>query len=103
MSDASFGPAPYPLPSSKLLYLKRGMEGPSAGLDISNDAPPASAAWERTNTLFTNEKAGMKGFDKDKVKKIIYEMSKVCKNPSSALLVRSLTYRPGAVRLRDLI
>ena len=37
----------------------------------------AGSAWERTNTVFTNEKAGMKGIDKDKVKRIIYEMSKV--------------------------
>jgi hypothetical protein len=27
--------------------------------------------------VFTNEKAGMAGVDKDKIKKIVYEMSKV--------------------------
>ena len=38
---------------------------------------PKKAAWEQTNTVFTNEKGGMVGYDKDQVKKIIYEMSKV--------------------------
>lgn len=44
----------------------------------SRDAVLSQApAWEKTNTVFTNEKAGMEGVDKDKIKKIIYEMSKV--------------------------
>lgn len=34
-------------------------------------------AWKKTNTVFTNAKAGMQGVDKDRVKKVIYEMSKV--------------------------
>ena len=34
-------------------------------------------AWKQTNTVFTNAKAGMDGVDKDRVKKVIYEMSKV--------------------------
>ena len=38
---------------------------------------PPKEAWESTNTVFTNDKAGMLGYDKDRVKKIIYEMSKV--------------------------
>lgn len=43
----------------------------------SNVPQPQAQAWENTNTVFTNEKAGMKGVDKDKIKKVIYEMSKV--------------------------
>ena len=38
---------------------------------------PPKEAWESTNTVFTNDKAGMLGYDKDRVKKVIYEMSKV--------------------------
>ena len=34
-------------------------------------------AWKDTNTVFTNDKAGMQGCDKEKVKRIVYEMSKV--------------------------
>ena len=44
------------------------------------DLQPTQApqhAWQTTNTVFTNEKAGMSGVDKDRVKQIVYEMSKV--------------------------
>lgn len=34
-------------------------------------------AWENHQTVFTNGKAGMVGYDKDHVQKIVYEMSKV--------------------------
>ncbi len=35
-------------------------------------------------TVFTNAKAGMDGVDKDKVKKIVYEMSKVATTRKTA-------------------
>lgn len=60
------------------------MEGVPLRDGNTDHEPPTSAAWERTNTVFTNEKAGMKGFDKDKVKKIIYEMSKVGLYPAGS-------------------
>lgn len=40
-------------------------------------AKQSQQAWKKTNTVFTNDKAGMQGVDKDRIKKIIYEMSKV--------------------------
>jgi len=46
-------------------------------------------AWKDTNTVFTNDKAGMQGCDKEKVKRIVYEMSKV----SSLALVTQLISR----------
>ena len=52
------------------------MEGHEKDRDGKTSVAPQ--AWENTNTVFTNEKAGMKGVDKDKIKKVIYEMSKVC-------------------------
>ena len=39
-------------------------------------------AWKDTNTVFTNDKAGMQGCDKEKVKRIVYEMSKVPSTPT---------------------
>lgn len=53
------------------------MEEKSPGEKKKVSPTNGAAAWEKTNTVFTNEKAGMKGVDKDKIKKIIYEMSKV--------------------------
>ena len=53
------------------------MEGHEKDQDGKWGLPPQAQAWESTNTVFTNEKAGMKGVDKDKIKKVIYEMSKV--------------------------
>ncbi|ESQ30482.1 hypothetical protein EUTSA_v10011295mg [Eutrema salsugineum] len=35
-----------------------------------------SRPWESYNTVFTNAKAGMEGVDKEKVQRIVYEMSK---------------------------
>lgn len=54
------------------------MDGNEKSQEAARGAETSRAhAWESTNTVFTNEKAGMKGVDKDKIKKVIYEMSKV--------------------------
>ncbi len=53
------------------------MEGNEKVGSGKDSTPGGVQAWEQTNTVFTNEKAGMKGIDKDKIKKVIYEMSKV--------------------------
>ncbi|GAQ82213.1 putative DNA repair protein [Klebsormidium nitens] len=39
-------------------------------------APAPQSAWADYETVFTNAKAGMDGVDKDKVKQVVYEMSK---------------------------
>lgn len=39
-------------------------------------APATAPTWQSVNTVFSNAKAGMQGVDKDKVKRVIYEMSK---------------------------
>ena len=53
---------------------------------VSHDPPEVVPAtqevhqnnkWSNFETVFTNSKAGMSGVDKDKVKRIVYEMSKV--------------------------
>lgn len=49
---------------------------PSPPGDDAAPLPKKRAAWEDTNTIFTNEKGGMNGYDKNQVKKVIYEMSK---------------------------
>ncbi|XP_060168079.1 DNA polymerase kappa-like isoform X1 [Lycium barbarum] len=38
--------------------------------------PSSSRPWESYHTVFTNAKAGMEGVDKEKVQRIVYEMSK---------------------------
>ncbi|KFK35959.1 hypothetical protein AALP_AA4G060100 [Arabis alpina] len=43
------------------------------GESSTNDS---SRPWESYNTVFTNAKAGMEGVDKEKVQRIVYEMSK---------------------------
>ncbi|KAH0920852.1 hypothetical protein HID58_020870 [Brassica napus] len=44
------------------------------GESSSTNSP--SRPWESYNTVFTNAKAGMEGVDKEKVQRIVYEMSK---------------------------
>lgn len=53
---------------------------------LSSDAPevvpatqhiPQESKWSNFETVFTNAKAGMSGVNKDHVKRIVYEMSKV--------------------------
>ena len=45
---------------------------------MAEDVQPAhKQAWQTTNTVFTNAKAGMDKCDKDRIKKVVYEMSKV--------------------------
>ena len=49
----------------------------------SSDVVPATQAvpqdkWTNFETVFTNAKAGMSGVDKEHVKRVVYEMSKVC-------------------------
>lgn len=38
---------------------------------------PGKSEWATYETVFTNSKAGMDSVDKEKVKRIVYEMSKV--------------------------
>ena len=38
---------------------------------------PEESKWSNFETVFTNAKAGMSGVDKEHVKRIVYEMSKV--------------------------
>ena len=38
---------------------------------------PQESKWSNFETVFTNAKAGMGGVDKEHVKRIVYEMSKV--------------------------
>nr|GLL23758.1 DNA polymerase kappa [Ipomoea trifida] len=45
----------------------------AAGDDAS---PSSSRPWQSYNTVYTNAKAGMEGVDKEKVQRIVYEMSK---------------------------
>ncbi|KAJ0229871.1 DNA polymerase kappa [Hirschfeldia incana] len=42
--------------------------------ESSTNSP--SRPWESFNTVFTNAKAGMEGVDKEKVQRVVYEMSK---------------------------
>ena len=42
-------------------------------------------AWEEYETVFTNAKAGMACVDKEHVKRIVYEMSKVSVSASTAI------------------
>lgn len=38
---------------------------------------PQDSKWSNFETVFTNAKAGMGGVDKEHVKRVVYEMSKV--------------------------
>jgi len=40
-------------------------------------APEQPAAWQNYSSVFTAAKAGMSGVDQQKVKQVVYEMSKV--------------------------
>lgn len=54
-----------------------GAEAPSApATSEQQGAPSASAVPSDYATVFTNAKAGMQGVDKEKVKQVVYEMSK---------------------------
>ncbi|XP_010479405.1 PREDICTED: DNA polymerase kappa-like [Camelina sativa] len=44
--------------------------------ESSSSTNNSSRPWESYNTVFTNAKAGMEGVDKEKVQRIVYEMSK---------------------------
>nr|GMC89586.1 DNA polymerase kappa isoform X1 [Ipomoea batatas] len=41
-----------------------------------NASPSSSRPWQSYNTVYTNAKAGMEGVDKEKVQRVVYEMSK---------------------------
>ncbi|XP_031129214.1 DNA polymerase kappa isoform X3 [Ipomoea triloba] len=41
-----------------------------------NASPSSSRPWQSYHTVYTNAKAGMEGVDKEKVQRIVYEMSK---------------------------
>ena len=44
---------------------------------------PQESKWSNFETVFTNAKAGMGGVDKEHVKRIVYEMSKVAVRTNS--------------------
>ena len=50
--------------------------GPDPGPDPGAAGRGKEEAWADYASVFTNAKAGMEGVDKDKVKRIVYEMSK---------------------------
>ncbi|XP_016502234.1 DNA polymerase kappa isoform X1 [Nicotiana tabacum] len=43
---------------------------------VGSEEPSSSRPWESYHTVYTNAKAGMEGVDKEKVQRIVYEMSK---------------------------
>ncbi|KAI3903327.1 hypothetical protein MKW98_031981 [Papaver atlanticum] len=43
---------------------------------MSNESDESDRPWQSYHTVYTNAKAGMDGVDKEKVQKIVYEMSK---------------------------
>ncbi|XP_055815975.1 DNA polymerase kappa isoform X2 [Solanum dulcamara] len=43
---------------------------------VGSEDPSSSRPWESYHTVFTTAKAGMEGVDKEKVQRIVYEMSK---------------------------
>lgn len=44
-----------------------------------------NSKWSNFETVFTNAKAGMSGVDKDHIKRVVYEMSKVSQGIHSSL------------------
>lgn len=48
----------------------------TGGTDVGPEEEGKNAAWKDYQTVFTNAKAGMEGVDKEKVKRIVFEMSK---------------------------
>ncbi|KAL1812049.1 hypothetical protein ACET3Z_022114 [Daucus carota] len=47
-----------------------------AAKNSDETSPESSRPWQTYHTVFTNAKAGMEGVDKEKVQRIVYEMSK---------------------------
>lgn len=45
-------------------------------------APNEQGDWKQYETVFTNAKAGMDTVDKERVKRVVYEMSKVGASPA---------------------
>ncbi|XP_009760130.1 DNA polymerase kappa [Nicotiana sylvestris] len=43
---------------------------------VGSEEPSSSRPWESYHTVYTSAKAGMEGVDKEKVQRIVYEMSK---------------------------
>ncbi|KAG2487883.1 hypothetical protein HYH03_013465 [Edaphochlamys debaryana] len=54
----------------------RPAEAPPPSPSGAPDPSPNPAPWQDYQTVFTNAKAGMEGVDKEKVQRIVYEMSK---------------------------
>ena len=52
-------------------------DGPDAGLVPPTQEMQPNNKWSNFETVFTNAKAGMAGVDKEHIKRIVYEMSKV--------------------------
>lgn len=48
----------------------------AAGEAADATAPAGQEAWQDYQTVFTNAKAGMQGVDKERIQRIVYEMSK---------------------------
>ncbi|CAG9464882.1 unnamed protein product [Pedinophyceae sp. YPF-701] len=51
---------------------------PRGARDAAHGAPDGARGegWQQCDTVFTNEKAGMGGVDKERVKRVVYELSK---------------------------
>ncbi|CAO2813559.1 unnamed protein product [Amaranthus hypochondriacus] len=52
------------------------MEETATNPEPSSSEAPISKPWQSYHTVYTNAKAGMDGVDKEKVQKVVYEMSK---------------------------
>ncbi|XP_057527385.1 DNA polymerase kappa isoform X2 [Amaranthus tricolor] len=52
------------------------MEETATKTEPSSSEAPISKPWQSYHTVYTNAKAGMDGVDKEKVQKVVYEMSK---------------------------
>lgn len=79
--DAATATAPPLPPSATVIGLR---EQDAAASTVPPPSPPAAGpapgrreAWQDYSSVFTAAKAGMEGVDKDKVKRVVFEMSKV--------------------------
>lgn len=57
-------------------------QGPPEQQQTTSVAPEQPAAWQNYSSVFTAAKAGMSGVDQQKVKQVVYEMSKVWNKPN---------------------
>lgn len=67
--------------------------GSGVGGENGNQPQPSQAAWRKHHTVFTNEKAGMAGVDREHVQKVVFDMSKVRKSSPSVHARFQLEYQ----------